>query len=172
MSLKTIPVVTFSNPHQDSGWRAINDVVMGGRSNSRMVITENQTAIFEGYVSLENYGGFASVRSAPKEYNLKAFDGLQIRVCGDGHIYQMRLLSSQNYSGIHHVTDFNTVAGEWQEIQLPFRSFHASFRGMPVPLAPRLKTEHIYTFGFLIARKQAGNFRLEIESILAYQALH
>jgi hypothetical protein len=40
---------------------------------------------------------------------------------------------------------------------------------MPVPLAPRLNTRHIYTFGFLIARKQAGNFRLEIDSIQAYQ---
>jgi NADH dehydrogenase [ubiquinone] 1 alpha subcomplex assembly factor 1 len=169
MSELIVPIIRFENPLEQLSWKSIDDVVMGGRSQSQMVITNNKTALFEGHVSLENFGGFASIRSLPQLHDLSAFQGLQIRVCGDGRIYQMRLISSQNYAGINYVADFWTESNEWQDIRLPFRSFRASFRGMPVPLAPRLKTKHIYTFGFLIAKKQAGNFRLEIDAIQAYQ---
>jgi hypothetical protein len=169
MTELTIPIINFDNPLHQLSWKSIDDVVMGGRSQSQMVITTDKTALFEGRVSLENFGGFASVRSLPQEHDLSAFQGLKIRVRGDGRIYQMRLISSQNYAGINYVSEFRTQPNQWQEVRLPFRSFRATFRGMPVPLAPRLNTKHIYTFGFLIARKQAGNFRLEIDSIQAYQ---
>jgi len=169
MTELTIPIINFDNPLHQLAWKSIDDVVMGGRSQSRMVISDNNTALFEGHVSLENFGGFASIRSLPQEHDLSAFQGLQIRVRGDGRIYQMRLISSQNYAGINHVAEFRTQAAQWQNIQIPFRSFRPTFRGMPVPFAPRLNTSHIYTFGFLIARKQAGHFRLEIDSIQAYQ---
>lgn len=162
-------VFNFENPLEQLAWQPIDDVVMGGRSQSRMVITAHKTALFEGNVSLENFGGFASVRSLPQDNDLSSYDGLLIRVRGDGRIYQMRLICSQNYAGLNYVAEFRSERNSWQEIRLPFEDFHATYRGLPVPFAPKLKTEHIYTFGFLIARKQAGNFALEIDSIQAYQ---
>ena len=169
MSGIIVPIISFDTPLQQVAWKSIDDVVMGGRSQSRMMISSSDTAIFEGQVSLENFGGFASIRSQPQVHDLSEFQGLQIRVRGDGRIYQMRLISSQQYTGIDHVAEFRTQADHWLDIRLPFRSFRPIFRGMPVPFAPRLNTSHIYTFGFLIARKQAGRFRLEIDSIQAYQ---
>lgn len=42
-------------------WRIVNDTVMGGRSQSRFY-QQDGVGVFEGFLSLENYGGFASVR--------------------------------------------------------------------------------------------------------------
>ena len=53
----------FAYARSTDGWMAINDVVMGGLSTSKLEATGFATAVFSGYVSLENNGGFASARS-------------------------------------------------------------------------------------------------------------
>ena len=46
---------------------AIDDRVMGGISRSRLRYDPAGHAVFEGLVSLEHHGGFASVRSRPQD---------------------------------------------------------------------------------------------------------
>ena len=50
-------------------WRSINDGVMGGLSSGGMRL-EDGIAVFSGTLSLENNGGFSSVRSIPAEHTL------------------------------------------------------------------------------------------------------
>ena len=47
-------------------WQIINDGVMGGLSFGRLRLSENGNGLFYGFVSLENYGGFTSVRLRKK----------------------------------------------------------------------------------------------------------
>jgi monofunctional biosynthetic peptidoglycan transglycosylase len=63
------------------GWYPINDRVMGGTSKSEFQ-AENGIAVFRGLVSLENNGGFASVRSALGNHDLSAYAGIALRVWG------------------------------------------------------------------------------------------
>ena len=58
-------IFDFTTESDLSDWRIMDDVVMGGRSDSNLKINEAGHGCFHGYVSLENYGGFASTR-----YNL------------------------------------------------------------------------------------------------------
>jgi len=53
----------FASPDANAQWQAVNDGVMGGVSDGRFRITDRQTLEFYGTLSLENNGGFASVRS-------------------------------------------------------------------------------------------------------------
>jgi NADH dehydrogenase [ubiquinone] 1 alpha subcomplex assembly factor 1 len=64
---------------------------MGGISKSELVILDKSIGVFRGNLSLENNGGFASIRTFPTDYNLSGFDGISIRVRGDGKKYQVRL---------------------------------------------------------------------------------
>lgn len=152
----------------DSSWGSIDDRVMGGISQSRMSINEG-VARFEGVVSLENNGGFASVRSPAERRDLSAFDGLVLRVRGDGNTYGVRLRTTAAFDGVSYQADIAPRAGEWIEVMLPFDAFRAVFRGRPVPGHSPLDPRRIQTVGFIIARKQAGPFLLETAWIRAYR---
>ncbi|MDH4232654.1 MAG: CIA30 family protein [Nitrospirota bacterium] len=160
-------IIDFKDPVENGQWERVNDAVMGGISESRLLI-QGGTALFEGEVSLENYGGFASIRSLPRDFGLEGYDGLIARVRGDGKSYRLRLRTDDEYEGIAYQGVFETKPGEWLSVQLPFSGFVPVFRGRVVPGAPALSPGRIRRVGFMIADRQEGLFRLEIEGVEAY----
>lgn len=76
-------ILDFSSPEEGRRWEIMTDEVMGGISQSQMFISSNKAAVFHGEVSLENYGGFASIRTRPQEYQLDGFAGISLRVNKD-----------------------------------------------------------------------------------------
>ena len=161
-------LIEFSNADEIENWRVINDGVMGGISQSEIVFNDKSTAIFQGTVSLENNGGFASTRTIPRSYNLDGYKGLLLRVKGDGKQYQLRLRTDERFDGISYRKHFVTEADVWMTIRMPFAEFVPVFRGRILKDAPPVSPAKVQQIGFLIADKQAGNFRLEIEWIQTY----
>jgi NADH dehydrogenase [ubiquinone] 1 alpha subcomplex assembly factor 1 len=149
-------------------WPSIDDVVMGGVSNSEMVL-EDGFAVFRGTVSLENNGGFASVRSRPVEHDLSSFDGLVLRIRGDGKRYGFRLRTSAAFDGVSYQVAFNAPTGEWRELRLPFDTFEPVFRGRRVSDHPPLDPAKVVTFGLIISDKQDGPFQLDLEWIEGFR---
>ncbi len=149
-------------------WRSIDDVVMGGRSSSGMTVEEG-VGVFWGVVSLENNGGFASVRSEPEDHDLSAFDGLVLRVRGDGKRYSFRLRTSRAFDGVSYQAPLEPTAGTWQEVAISFAAFEPVYRGRRLPDHPPLDPARVQTFGLLIADRQAGPFRLEVGWIRGYR---
>jgi monofunctional biosynthetic peptidoglycan transglycosylase len=145
-------------------WPSIDDTVMGGRSASEMRIEEG-TAVFTGKVSLENNGGFASVRSLPDDHDLSGYRGVSIRVRGDGKTYGLRLKTDRRFDSVSYQARLAPGNGEWKVVRIPFDEFRPVFRGRPVPGAPVLDPASIKSFGLIISDKQEGPFRLEIEWI-------
>lgn len=148
-------------------WRTIDDAVMGGVSQSGMAITDG-VATFSGVVSLANNGGFASVRSLPAGHDLSRFDGVLLRARGDGHRYGFRLRTTDAFDGVSYQAEIEPEAGEWREVVIPFKDFEPVFRGRRVPSAPALDPSRVRTFGLIIAGKQAGPFRLDIQWIAGW----
>jgi monofunctional biosynthetic peptidoglycan transglycosylase len=169
MAQESKTIVDFASPTKGPGWRIVNDGVMGGLSESQMSLTEAQTAVFEGEVSLENNGGFASVRSEPTDFALGEYRGLLFRVRGDGQRYQLRLRTDRSWDGIAYRFTFPTTRDEWTSVKVSFDKFVPTFRGRRVPGAPALDPAQIRQIGFLISDKQEGPFRLEVASIKAYR---
>ena len=166
-----LKVFDFSVSAKEPAWRTVNDTVMGGVSNSTVAMTENGTAVFAGNVSLENNGGFASVRSAPKDLDLDGHEGLLIRVKADGHRYKLSARQDARFDGTMYQATFPTKAGSWATIQIPFASMQPTFRGRVLRDRPPLDAARIQSFGILIADKQEGPFRIEIDWITAYRAV-
>ena len=161
-------VLDFRSPEDGSLWRIVNDGVMGGLSQSRMAVTAEQAGVFQGTVSLENYGGFASVRTEPTDFGLTDRKGLSLRIKGDGRNYQLRLRTDRGFDGIAYASSFDTVKGEWITVRLDFLDCSPTYRGRAVPDAPALEPGRIRQISFFIGDKQEGPFRLEIDSIKAY----
>ncbi len=159
-------VVTFQTDEDIARWRTIDDRVMGGVSQSRLVATGAGTGSFEGVMSLESNGGFASARTLPGSWIAAGTEALALRVRGDDQTYQLRLRTTEAFDGSSYAASFTAPAGEWAEITLPIADFRPTFRGREVRAEPLLP-ESVKTLGLLIAGGQEGEFALEIDWIRA-----
>jgi monofunctional biosynthetic peptidoglycan transglycosylase len=159
-------LIDFSEA-DDSKWRVINDGVMGGVSRGNIQRTDQGTGVFSGVLSLENNGGFASIRSEVGTQDLSSQAGLEIRVRGDGRTYQLRIRVDNRFEDIAYRAYFDTVDGEWITVTIPFDEFLPVFRGRILKDAPALDTSRVNRIGFLLADKKPGSFSLEIDFVRA-----
>lgn len=142
---------------------------MGGLSQSEIALSESNTAIFQGTVSLENNGGFSSIRTSPRFYKLDGYRGIVLRLKGDGKKYQFRLRMNDRFDGISYRYHFKTDINKWIIIGFPFNEFVPVFRGRTLYDLEPIDPKKIQQIGFLISDKQAGPFKLEIDWIKAYK---
>ncbi len=165
-----LAIYEFSRSSDAAQWRTINDTVMGGISSSSFKTSGNGIGVFAGYVSLENYGGFASVRSRPQFRDLSGWTGISLRVRGDGKSYKLGVKNDLSWNAVMYQASFETVAGQWTEVRLPFRTCCTpQFRGRDVPDAPPLDPSSILQITIMISEKQEGPFQLEMDWIGAYR---
>jgi monofunctional biosynthetic peptidoglycan transglycosylase len=169
MGKNLIMLYNFNHPEEMEDWIIVNDGVMGGLSQGKIVLSDSNTAIFQGNISLENNGGFASTRTLPRQYQLDNFAGIEIRVRGDGKTYQFRLRENDRFDGIAYRYHFRTQAGEWMTVRIPFEKCIPVFRGRVLSDVKPVSPEEIQQIGFLISDKQTGRFQLEIDWIKAFQ---
>jgi monofunctional biosynthetic peptidoglycan transglycosylase len=165
-------IFNFDSPAEVAQWRTIDDVVMGGVSQSVIKAGSQGTCLFTGTVSLENFGGFASASSLPSAYNLGGFMGIAIRVKGDGKRYKFTVKTDTAFSGFTYQAPFNTESDAWIELRFAFKSFVPMFRGSVMDNVEPIDPEKVKSFGLLIADKQKGPFKLEIDWIKAYRSIH
>jgi monofunctional biosynthetic peptidoglycan transglycosylase len=159
----------FDKAPEIEQWQIVNDGVMGGVSKSTIKLTDKGTALFSGKVSLENFGGFASARSKAADRMLVGYEGVAVRVRGDGKKYKLTLKGSAPFGGFIYEHDFETEKEKWITVRVPFRDFLATFHGRSLGSRPRLEGEEVKSFGFLIADKQKGQFQLEVDWLKAYR---
>jgi hypothetical protein len=157
-------VTSFDAATADLGWRVVNDNVMGGRSSGGFELSDG-SLVFSG-VTNTNGGGFASIRSTPRQLDLGEFRSLGIRFSGDGRTYTFRLKSSQ--SRIAYWAEFPTKENAWQEIVIPIASFQPRWRGRILD-EPSIEPSDINEFGIMIYDGQDGPFRLVVDSIKVFQ---
>lgn len=160
-----IELFDFSDPRAAEAWRPIDDRVMGGVSHSRLRHDRAGHAVFEGDVSLERNGGFASVRSSPGVRGQAGATACLIEARGDPKQFKLSLLTDDGFDSVNYQASFTTMGHDWQTISLPISAFRASFRGRDVPGAPALAPASIRQVGLMIAGRQAGPFALDIRRI-------
>ena len=160
-----IALFDFQAATNSTAWQVVNDDVMGGVSTSQFQLITNGGAIFSGVVSLENNGGFASVRSTPVRENLNGTDALVLRVRGDGRRYKFTVRTEAGFNALNYQAEFTTKRGEWEEHRLTFKDFMPTFRGRVLTDVPPLIPSKITSVGLLISDKKAGPFRLEMSWI-------
>lgn len=157
----------FETPESVKNWMPVNDTVMGGVSIGGCRWNESGTLVFSGSISLENNGGFASLRVDAGALDLSGYDELHLRVRGDGRRYALSVQTDHWIMAGAYYYDFPTEAGQWQELRAPLRAFEARSFGRRLGAAPLLNASDIRAFGFIISDKQAGPFRLEVDWVKA-----
>ena len=158
--------LTFDSPNEQQRWYAVDDGVMGGVSQSTFSVTDNEGR-FQGEVSLENGGGFASVRREPNgfEPTLADAQGIALTVRGDGRTYQLRLKSTSLGNASAYRVKFTPSQDAWETLHFSWDAFEAVRRGTLLSDAPAVTPSEIHQVGFLIADRTAGPFCLQINLI-------
>ena len=161
----TLLLFDFCDPAIVRDWTPIDDRVMGGISRSRLLHDPAGHAIFEGSVSQERNGGFASVRSSPAARGLSGATACVIEIRGDNKQFKLSVLTDDGLDNFSYQASFTPSGSDWQTVQLSLSTFRASFRGREVPGAPALDPARIRQVGLMIAARQAGPFALDIRRI-------
>ncbi|WP_165721394.1 MULTISPECIES: CIA30 family protein [unclassified Pseudoalteromonas] len=156
-------LVVSTQANANQRWYVVNDSVMGGVSNSQFTQTQ-ENLLFTGNVSLDNNGGFASIRTElnTQSQNTKA---IALRVKGDGKTYQLRLRTTNYLDGAAYTHSFKTVKNEWVDINFAPSDFTLTYRGRVLEQQPIIDFDDIKQLGFMIAGKQEGKFKLEVGKI-------
>lgn len=109
-----VTLFDFETPTNTAAWQIVNDDVMGGVSASGFHLT-NGVALFRGKASLDDNGGFASVRSLPAHHDLGGCDAFVIGVRGDGRSYKFTARTTRTFDSAIYQVAFKTRKGEWEE---------------------------------------------------------
>ncbi len=171
----------FTHPSEDVKdiWGALDDVVMGGVSQSNFTLIP-EAALFSGIVSTANSGGFASVRTRnfSTPLDVSSYDGVRLEVCGDGQRYKFMLRADTNWDSVAYCYSFDTVPQEWLSVQIPFTDLIPVFRAKTKKDAPPLATEQICAAQLMLSKFeydgalnpqfQPGSFQLQVRSISVY----
>ncbi len=131
----TLLISDFKNNNDLSTWHVVDDGVMGGLSQGSLILNNDGNAVYSGYVTTKNNGGFSSVQH---NFNKK------------------------EVSKFRHVS-FKT-SGNWETIKLPLDSFYPSFRGHTLD-KPNYPGQVMERIALLIGNKREEDFSLEIAKI-------
>ena len=155
-------IFDFKTSTDIGSWKIVNDGVMGGSSNSTFSQNKEGHGVFKGNVSIENNGGFASVRLQLSSFIVNDSKQLKIKLKGDGKNYQLRVKAnaSDYYS---YITEFST-SGSWETIVINLNNLYPSFRGRKMD-QENFNAPSFEEISFLIANKKSEPFILELEKI-------
>ena len=160
--MDSIAVFKFRKNADLSDWSIVGDSVMGGNSLGRFKLNTKGNGLFSGHISVENNGGFSSVRYGLEPILLSGDEILHIKLKGDGKDYKVQIKqnSRQNYS---YTYAFSTN-GQWQDLKIPLKSMYPTFRGKLMD-QPNFNHPQLEEFALLIAYQKNEGFALEIKSI-------
>ena len=164
-------LVDFGNKKQSFGWKVVNDGVMGGRSVGKARLTEEGVMRFFGTLSLQNNGGFASIRSPAMDVEMKPEDGFRVRLKGDGRTYIFNLYPKTRRMAFSYRASLPSVPDQWTEVFVPLKTFVPTSFGRRVQGGGVLTPDQISGIGFMLSDKKPGSFNLEIEWVKVEEAI-
>ncbi|PAW66512.1 MAG: hypothetical protein B9S38_13570 [Verrucomicrobiia bacterium Tous-C4TDCM] len=159
-------IASFRAEDSMQSWTSVNDDVMGGVSKGGIKRSKEGTMVFSGSLSLENNGGFASVRMKPAELGLSGMSALVVKARGDGRTYWVDLRLKDQMSASSYRAYLPTAAGKWTETTLSFADFKLQTFGIELP-GKTVDPTQVASVGFTIADKKQGPFELEVEAVKA-----
>lgn len=155
-------IFEFSSNPNINNWRVVDDVVMGGKSSGNFLINKDGFGKYSGNVSLENNGGFSSLRHDFKSIKVKDYTKIVLKVKGDGKDYQFRIKDKQsNYYSYIYTFSTDKI---WQTIEIPLAEMYPAFRGRKLNIG-NFNSETITQIAFLIGNKKNEQFQLLIKGV-------
>ncbi|PSC71557.1 nadh:ubiquinone oxidoreductase complex i intermediate-associated 30 [Micractinium conductrix] len=158
---ETEEVLSMRSAEDIQRWQRLDDVIMGGQSESGLAAAEDGSgAVWRGDLIIEG-GGFCGARTFPADLDLSAYDGICLRVKGDGQTFKLNIKTDMQIEKPEdtYQETFETQAnGDWTTVHLPWHSFVLVKRARSVPDYPPLDPARIRQFGLVLSRFEYNGF--------------
>ena len=114
--------INFGSAQGAQGWRVINDGVMGGLSQGKAQLTEN-SILFQGNISLDNNGGFSSLKSPFQKTDLSSFEFVEVRLKSKGQKFALTLETHERFYMPYFKINLSTKSEDWEVLHLKIADF-------------------------------------------------
>lgn len=169
-------VMPFQSASDLEGWQKLDDVIMGGNSDSALSLSDSGNGFtWSGKLVLEG-GGFCGARSYERGVmDLGAYDGISLRVRGSGETLKLNLKTDDlnEPEDTYQATFDVPESGDWADVFIPWHEFVPVKRARSVPDGPPLDSTSVKQFGLVYSRfsfngfanpnHKFGDFRVEFE---------
>lgn len=186
-------IVNFDQENREiDQWSRLDDVLMGGSSSScwKSVSWGNEGGDFcrWGGQLVTTGGGFCGTVIKDIKFDVTGFDGISLRVRGDGNRYKFRLKpdsAESNRNEFQYQASFDTTAGCWTTVHLPFDSFVSVKRNNVDYSSPEVNkvtaaSGRMASLGLVLSRFEfnerpnprctPGSFQLDVADIDLYRS--
>lgn len=163
---KSLRIDFGSSPGKSQEWVLLSDNVMGGVSRSTVEYTDN-SVVLSGTISLDNFGGFSSVKTRYNSVDLSAYKGVKIRFKSENQRFAFTLEDSQNWTRPNYKKEFSASRENvWEEVTLNFSDFKEMVIGEPTGKSfDSARLKNIVRMGIMTNEKKPGPFSLEVDYI-------
>ncbi|MEO1218708.1 MAG: CIA30 family protein [Bacteroidota bacterium] len=155
----------FGKDKMGNDWEVINDGVMGGLSKGKIEMTEN-TLKFSGSISLDNYGGFTSVKSPFTKIDLSNSKKVKIRYRTKNQSVAISLENSKEFYKPYFKMNLANTNNEWKTVDRSINEFKENKLGQETSTQISSKfLESVQRIGLITSQKKEGDFTVEIDYI-------
>jgi len=158
-------LIDFGNStEKNQEWLLLSDNIMGGVTKSKIEYTSN-SVLLSGDISLDNYGGFASMKTKYKSVDLSKYIGIKIKFKSTNQKFAFTLEDNQNWTQPNYKREFSSKKDDtWEEVTIYFKDFQEIVIGAPTGNMMKLKSlKNIVRMGIMTYEKKEGPFSLEVD---------
>jgi hypothetical protein len=160
-------IIDFGNlDEKNKAWVILSDNVMGGITTSTIEYTTD-AVVLTGDISLANYGGFSSIKTKFKSFDLSIYNGIKIKFKSSNQKFIFTLEDSKYWTEPYYKNGFSSTKNDtWEEAIIYFKDFKEMRIGQATGNAMPLENlKNIVRLGIMTAEKKEGPFSLEIDYI-------
>ena len=157
--------IDFGKTKEGVDWWVVNDGVMGGLSKGRKELTEN-SILFEGVISLDNNGGFSSLRCSLSHKDLTQYDEIEIRYRSTGISKALTFSVDRRWYIPNYRISLEGTSGNWKTMIIRLSDFKKHYLGKSLNESlKKEKIKDIIRMGIITNEKKYGNFEFEVDYI-------
>ena len=160
-------IIDFGNSaEKNQEWKLLSDNIMGGVTKSKIEYTNN-SVLLSGNISLDNYGGFSSIKTKYKSVDLSKYNGIKIKFKSTNQKFAFTLEDNQNWTQPNYKREFSSKKDDtWEEVIIYFKDFQEIVIGETTGNMMKSKSlKNIVRMGIMTYEKKEGPFSLEVDYI-------
>ncbi|MEM9887035.1 MAG: CIA30 family protein [Bacteroidota bacterium] len=158
--------IDFGKDKTGQSWQVINDGVMGGLSKGEVRMKDN-SVLFEGNVSLKNYGGFTAFKSPFQTIDLSDYEYISIRLKTKGQRLAFTLETEEDFYKPYYKKAIPSISEDWETIKLELSTFKELQLGQQTgKTLSKEELKKIVRIGLITNEKKEGAFEVEVDYIL------